>query len=299
MKKPCFEAPMRLAVLTSSTTGVYADDVGLFAALERLGVEPVPVVWRETSVAALSTFEAVLMRTPWDWYRHRAEFRALLKALTTLTCPVINDAALMERFADKTYFKHLSALGVPTVPTEFFAPGSGLERLPAVVTERGWRHLVLKPSFTANAYGALRFEAADAAKAVAHAHATPIDSEWMLQPFVEGVTAEGEWSLLFFGGVFSHAVCKRPKPGDFRVQHEHGGVAEAATPPAAMLSAATHIAQRAVPEAVLARVDGVWFEGAFVVMEIEVVEPELFLRTHSPAASMLAEAIVRSLARPS
>lgn len=237
---------------------------------------------------------ALVVRSPWDWYHHRDAFRRFLASLHAAPCPVFNPPALLERFADKTYFRHLDALGVDTVPTDFFTPDR-LDEVPGVLARRGWEKAVLKPSFTANADGAHRFEAGRVHEVLADARRAAIDSEWMLQPFLDEVVRQGEWSLVFFAGGFSHAVRKRPAPGDFRVQAEHGGSSELRAPPAHVFAAATLAVQRAAPDALYARVDGVEHGTRLRLMELEVVEPQLFFRLHPPAADAFADALVAAL----
>lgn len=136
--------------------GLFEDDVPTARALEGRGVEVVPVVWNEP--VDLTGLAALVIRSPWDWYHHRPAFRQFLGTLRTAPCPVFNPPTMLERYADKTYFRHLHALGVPTVPTEFFTR-ERLGEVPRVLEQRGWREAVLKPSFTANAAGAHRFPA--------------------------------------------------------------------------------------------------------------------------------------------
>jgi glutathione synthase/RimK-type ligase-like ATP-grasp enzyme len=117
----------------------------------------------------------------------------------------------------------------------------------------------------------------------------------MLQPFLENVERVGEWSLLFFGGRFSHAVLKRPQRGDFRVQSTHGGVATAAVAPGAMVDVASRIVHVAAPESLYARVDGIEEGGRFLLMELEVVEPDLFFHFEPSAAVRFAECLASKL----
>lgn len=272
--------------------GVGPDDLPAVAALEARGHAVVPLVWNEPM--PFEGLDALVMRSPWDWYQHRPAFRAFLEGLGRAPVPVFNPPEMLARFADKTYFRELDALGVETVPTVFLSAAE-LETVPAVLAARGWGRAVLKPSFTANAHDAHRFEAAAADGVVAAARVAGAGSTWMLQPYLEAIEREGEWSLVFFAGRFSHAVQKRPREGDFRVQAEHGGDAGLVAPPEAVRAAAERVVARAVPDAIYARVDGVVLDGRLRVMELEVVEPELFLRLHPEAPSRFAEALLARL----
>jgi glutathione synthase/RimK-type ligase-like ATP-grasp enzyme len=129
------------------------------------------------------------------------------------------------------------------------------------------------------------------------------ETSLLVQPFIAEVATEGEWSLLFFGGRFSHAVLKRPKPGDFRMQGDHGGSAEAASPPPRLVAAAKRALSRILSPWLYARVDGVESGGQFLLMELEMIEPYLFLGHAPHAAETFAETILglpgrRSIQRP-
>ncbi len=120
-----------------------------------------------------------------------------------------------------------------------------------------------------------------------------------MQPFVESVLSEGEWSLMFFGGRYSHATLKRPRAGDYRVQAEFGGAWERADPgPERIAAAAAVLSARPFPDSdtLYARVDGVSDGGRFALMEIELVEPSLFLAADDAAAGRFAAAIANRLA---
>jgi len=117
----------------------------------------------------------------------------------------------------------------------------------------------------------------------------------MVQPLVEEIEREGEWSLVYFAGVFSHAVLKRPRSGDFRVQSEHGGTVEPVEPTALVIAAGRR-AIAGIPfgdgPPLYARVDGCIVNGGLRLMELEVLEPELFLRCAPEAAGRLADALI-------
>ena len=124
------------------------------------------------------------------------------------------------------------------------------------------------------------------------------DSTAMIQPFAPEILAEGEWSLMFFGNGFSHAVKKQPKRGDFRVQFTHGGRHCRATPPTAVLIAATNVMRlldEREPPRLFTRVDGVVQDGAFKLIEVEMIEPFLFFAEDPAAPGRFAEALWRRL----
>src|SRR5690606_2863727 len=121
----------------------------------------------------------------------------------------------------------------------------------------------------------------------------------LVQPYLPEIAALGEWSLLYFGGTFSHAVLKTPAAGDYRVQTQYGGLTQALQPPAQLLSAAQQaltITDQLIGEALTyARVDGVMVDDAFVLMELELIEPYLFTERSADASQLLADAVLTAV----
>jgi glutathione synthase/RimK-type ligase-like ATP-grasp enzyme len=292
----CIPQTVRIAFLTSSKFAqLYEDDRLAADELRRRRHSVAPLVWTEADLAALDRFDVVVMRSPWDWFDHRSRFRAFLELLRTTRARVVNTAEQMLEFADKTYLSRLQARGVAVVPTEQLSAAQ-LHRVPQLLAQHSWTRAVLKPAFTANAVGARRFDATEAPRVLAEL-VNPADSEpWLLQPFVPSI-AQGELSFVFFGGEFSHAVRKRPLPHDWRVQHEYGGLSEPHAPASEEISEATQLLRLSAPGSVYARVDAVEWQGRLHLMELEVVEPELFFRHEPRAPGRFADALTSPFAQ--
>jgi len=159
--------------------------------------------------------------------------------------------------------------------------------VPATLRERGWNEAVLKPAFTANAIGARRVKSGDVLTDLPELDA---GEKWLLQPFIASI-AEGEFSFVFFGGEFSHAVRKRPPTGEWRVQHDYGGVSTPWAAPVVAIEQARALLHAAAPGTFYARVDAIDIDGRLHLMELEVVEPELFFRHHPLATKRFADAL--------
>lgn len=264
---------------------LYEDELHVTGELERRGHRVTPVQWTAPLPADVDVF---VMRNPWDWFQRRDEFRTFLKSLRGRR--VLNSPDVLEAFADKTYLPRLEAKGVAVVPTVQLSPDQ-LHRVPELLKEKHWLRAVLKPSFTANAVGAYRFDAGDAERVVGEILSGPASREiHLLQPYVEGIETE-EKSFVFFGGVFSHAVRKTPKAGEWRVQNAYGGVPVKFEPVASEVAQAKAILDGAGVETAYARVDVVQWNGSLHLMELELVEPELFFRLHPPAAARFADVL--------
>jgi glutathione synthase/RimK-type ligase-like ATP-grasp enzyme len=158
----------------------------------------------------------------------------------------------------------------------------------------GWTDLVVQPAISATAWRLHRLGSAETTWPAELAAAIASDA-FLVQPFVSEI-ADGEWSLIFFDARFSHAVLKRPRAGDFRVQEEYGGRAEPAAPPPQLVAEARAILDRLPERPLYARVDGVATHMGFVLLELELLEPALFLASHREAAVRFADAIEARLA---
>jgi glutathione synthase/RimK-type ligase-like ATP-grasp enzyme len=236
----------------------------------------------------------VLIRTIWDYFKHHAAFLDWLDQLDRLGIPTINDSALLRWNSDKRYLLELAQHGVAVIPTRL----AGAAALPGVLAALAGQPVVIKPSVSGSAWHTLRGTAGDAAFADAVAQ-LPRGHDYLVQPFVPEVVSDGEWSLLYFAGEFSHAVIKRPAAGDYRVQGEYGGSAEPAQPDAATLAAADRalaaVAAIGHGDYAYVRVDGVVSGGRFLVMELELIEPFLHLAAHPAAAERLAQNVAARL----
>jgi glutathione synthase/RimK-type ligase-like ATP-grasp enzyme len=288
------DSGFRLAIATCAQfPAVYPDDAYFVSVLERLGVQPVICVWNDPSVD-WAAFDAVLIRTIWDYFQHYTAFLAWLDTLDQLGVPAINDTQLIRWNSDKRYLFDIEQQGVPIIPTRMAAAGC----LPEMFASATEGYIVIKPSVSGGAWHTVRgrpgstvFESAVAA--------LPDHLDFLIQPFVPEIATHGEWSLLYFAGRYSHAVIKRPAPGDYRVQEQHGGIATLAIPDAAIVQAADRalaaVAALGYREQAYARVDGVMVGDQFRIMELELVEPLLHLAIRPEAAERFAGHVMATL----
>ena len=281
-----------VAFITSAEIGdLTADDRLVVAPLAARGVEVVPAVW--TADVAWDTYDLVVIRSPWDWYRDAKRFSALLEDLSRRGNLCNHDA---HRWLDKRYLARLGERGVRVPPTDVVRDTGELE---AKLARARSSKSVLKPATAAAAHGARRFDSSDLATARAALDAILHQGDVaLLQPYFEAIETDGEWSTIFFGREYSHAVKKRPRDGDFRVQEEHGGTNEPAIASREFIDEARRAIEAASQEGFLyARVDGIVIPelGGFAVTELEVVEPELFLRMDAGAPERFAAAIASRL----
>jgi glutathione synthase/RimK-type ligase-like ATP-grasp enzyme len=285
------ENSFRLALATcEAMPGFYPDDAHLVASLRALGIEPVSCAWSDPTVD-WSRFDAVLIRTTWDYFQRPVEFARWLDALPV---PTINPAPLLRWNSDKRYLLELEARGVDGIPSRVCTGAA----LPATLAGLQGRDVVVKPTISGGAWLTVRGTVGDAGFDAELAR-LPGGLEYLVQPFVPEVAAAGEWSLLFFGGQFSHAVLKRAKPGDYRVQSQYGGTVDTLEPDPALLAAARRaldaVAALGHGDHAYARIDGVVVDGRFLVMELEMIEPALFLAGRPDAAERFARILLARL----
>jgi glutathione synthase/RimK-type ligase-like ATP-grasp enzyme len=243
-------------------------------ALSGAGADVTPVPW--TEVGDLSAFDLVLPLVVWGYHLDYSRWLELLARAERHDWPMINPPPLLRWNGDKAYLAELATGGVSTVPTLAAEAccDADLEEARRQF-ESDW--LVIKPPISASAMGTHRLGPNDD---------LPADSRgrpMIVQPLIEEIAKTGEFSLMLFDGQFSHAVVKRPKAGDFRVQEYHGGVTlPCAAPPEGEVELAQAALAAAPAPATYARVDIVaGDDGALMIMELELIEPSLFLE-HAP-----------------
>ncbi len=273
---------------------ILADDRLLAAGLAARGLASVRLDWADERID-WGAFRAVVFRTTWDYYDRQGEFTAWLDRVGPVA-RLINDAATVRWNLDKHYLADLAARGVPVVPTRFLERGT-TAGLAGILTAEGWRDGVVKPAVSGGARHTHRFDTAGAARVEGIINPLLAGEAFLVQPFEPDIVTHGEDTLVIVGGRFTHALTKRAKPGDFRVQDDHGGTVHPCTPTAAQISLAEAAMAACENPPAYGRVDLVRrADGAWAVMELELIEPELWLRRHPAAAAALAEAIIGRLA---
>jgi glutathione synthase/RimK-type ligase-like ATP-grasp enzyme len=284
----------RVALVTCEAfPQLYEDDVLLAVALQDIGITGVPCVWSDAQVA-WGSFDAVVVRSPWDYFERTGEFRTWLDARISSGGVLCNSADILDWNYDKKYLADLARAGVPLVPTIWIERGDTGADIAGQARARGWDDIVVKPTISGGAYRTYRFPVAELERHRAEIAHTLLDRGVLVQPFLPEILT-GELSLLFFDGVFSHAVCKRPREGDYRVQFQFGGTSTSVAVSDTRIAEAERCVAAAPSLPVYARVDGVVKDGQFLVMELEAFEPLMFLSCDAAAPVRFARAIARRL----
>ena len=269
------------------------DDRLLREALAERGIVARPAVWDDAEVA-WSSFDAVVVRSCWDYHLRLREFLTWIDRLEQGGTSLWNPASLLRWNADKSYLRAVADRGVRVVPTRWV--GAGEEpSLGDILREEGWDQAVVKPTVSASAHNTWRTDRSQVDKDQARLRALARAGGVMVQPFLPELAIAGEWSLIYFAGRFSHAVLKQPREGDFRVQGELGGSHLCLDPGVELVQQADAVL-REVPESPLyARVDGPVVGGRLMLMEVELLEPQLYLGSSPGAAQRFATEIAARL----
>jgi glutathione synthase/RimK-type ligase-like ATP-grasp enzyme len=261
----------RIALITCAEyPQLHEDERVLLSALTAAGADARALVWSDPEVA-WGDLDLAVIRTTWDYFERFAEFTAWLDGLERARVRLCNSLPLVRWNMDKHYLGQLAAQGVAIVPTRFVDAPERLD-LADLLRAQGWERAILKPALSGGAYRTHKLTLAEAPGLQGELESIAAAGGALVQPFVPEIVDEGEWSLLFFDGAFSHAVLKTPKGGDFRVQTQFGGTVERVTPPPAMLAAATAIVRGLPAPATYVRIDGVRRGDAFLLMEVEAID---------------------------
>lgn len=243
-----------------------------------------------TDTGDLSGFSLILPLLAWGYQRNVASWYALLDRLEREALPVANPARVLRWNSDKAYLAEMAAAGVPTVPT-MMREAMNDAALDSARSLFGTNRLVIKPPVSGGADGTFLIGASDPLPAEA------VGRRMLIQPYLPAIAAEGEMSLFFFGGRYSHAISKHPANGDFRVQEQFGGSERRIDPPAEALALAETVfaaTEELMDHAPLtyARVDMLRDEdGNFRLMELEAIEPSLFLHFAGDQGALFVDAV--------
>ena len=287
----------RIAFLTMGNPGGFVSyDELTVPPLEQLGHSVDFVVWDEPDVI-WTEFDLVVIRTPWD-YQHQAQrFLGVLESIEDQGVLLANPLEVCRWNIHKSYLGELAEQGIPVVPTRYFDAWPGVDGVSAAASAFGTDEVVIKPTVGASAEDTYRLHSAALSRQAPALAETFAQRPFMLQPFLKHIVEEGEYSLFYFNGAFSHAILKTPKSGDFRVQEEHGGIIKAVEPESALQRASDRIVQETAADLLYARVDMVrWHGDDYRLIELELIEPSLYFPYDEQSPVRFAEAINELLA---
>ncbi len=280
----------KCAFLTLDERGDYViDDEHAIAPLEQLGWQVSTVSWRQREIP-WSAFDLVVVRSTWDYWDDIPAFIGTLRQIDSAT-RLANPLDIMLWNLEKTYLMDLQGKGIGVVPTTWpdaVHPGA----FPGFFAELGSDELVIKPVVGANGEDAYRISAGEDPQRLQQVCGRFSNKRGMVQVFMPAVIEEGEYSLFYFNGAFSHAILKIPAGSEFRSQEEHGSEIRPVTPEGKLLLRGKQVLDTLSAVPLYARADFVRDDqGDFAVMELELIEPSMYLRTDPGAPVRFAQAI--------
>jgi glutathione synthase/RimK-type ligase-like ATP-grasp enzyme len=286
----------RIALLTLEQVDDFViDDAIVLPEFARRGWDAIELPWSQPDVD-WNTFDLVIVRTTWDYHVRVDEFLDTLARIDRSSARLENPLALIRWNLNKRYLRDLEARGVAIVPS-VWGTGGTADVFAGLFTTLQDNEIVLKPNISGGARDTFRLHAPLTDTMLQHLVDTFDGREWFAQPFVRSVVTEGEYSLFYFNGVLSHAIRKVPKPGDFRVQEEHGGDIQPCAVTSELRTMADAVMAAIAPAPLQARVDVLRLDGgALALMELELIEPSLYFRTDSASPAHFADAITNLLA---
>ncbi len=281
----------KCAYLTMDDLSDFVSDATMSVTpMSRLGWDIEWVSWRDRR-AHWDRFDAVYICTPWDYQDDVAAFLRVLERIDRSSALLINDIELVRWNLRKTYLRELEARGAAIVPSRWFDSMRGID-LDDVRRSFDVERLVIKPVVGANADHTYIIDPNPSRELDRMLHETFHNRPFFVQPYLDRIEREGEYSLFFFGGAYSHAIRKVPASGDFRSQEEHGADILSAKAPADLVETAGNIMRMLEPQPVYGRGDFLrGGDGEFLLMELELIEPSLYFRADDLSADRFAFAI--------
>ncbi len=269
-----------IAIVSYFSTGAYDtntidEDKLLSGILTEMGISHEIQAWSDPKVD-WSTYSHLLIKSTWDYFDFYPEFLTWIEKIKSLKVPVLNDLDTIHWNSSKKYLLEIEGKGFPTIAGLILEKGSkpNLELIRQKVKSET---LVIKPLVSGGAKNTLKIPIAEWPNFEEKVAQLIQEEDFLVQPFVPEVAEVGEYSLIFFNRKFSHAVLKTPAKSDFRVQHYYGGTIQEIHPKPEMLHACQRLIDEFGPNTLYGRVDGVEIDGTFHLMELELIEPYLFL----------------------
>lgn len=278
-----------IAFVTCSAKPNFAvDDLSTVDVLKSKGLIVLPIPW-DADVVDWKSFDLVVIRSCWNYHLHPEKFIQWLNHMESQQVKLNNSVSNVKWNLHKGYLQELELRGVPLPETICLKKGA-VANLSQLIWEKKWEKAVVKPAISATAFNTFLVSNQEAPTLQSKFAEQVLKADTLLQKFMPEVQQEGEWSLIFFNKKFNHCVIKRPASKDFRVQNEFGGSADLASPPLFVLEQAQKILSLIDEPLLYTRVDGVISNNQFLLMELELIEPTLFL-VEGKAATRFADAI--------
>jgi len=253
------------------------EDSLLFSLLSEKGLDIHREIWDDPAVR-WDDYALVLIKSPWDYFEKFSQFNQWLDNITAAGIRMLNPYSIIKWNSDKHYLLEMVAAGFNVIPSAIIESGAITDLAP-FFSQFNTQQLIVKPCVSGGARNTFTVTPHKLPELQPKIDALVQEEAYLVQPFIKEIETAGEWSFIFFNGTLSHCVVKRPRSGDFRVQLTHGGSVHIATPQPEHVKSATAFVERFAKGCLYARVDAVIIDNVLTLMELELIEPYLFLGT--------------------
>ncbi|MEQ9264871.1 MAG: hypothetical protein RLN81_06590 [Balneolaceae bacterium] len=272
---------------------VLTEDELLKSELESLGLKVSRKDWSDLDFD-WSTTRSAVFRTTWDYFDRFSEFKEWLSKVESLT-QFFNPISQIKWNMDKWYLNDLRKKGIHVVETIYIKKGEK-RSLRELVQASEFLDIILKPTIAGAARHTYKINVQNVADYQEIFEELIQNEDFMIQPFQYNITEKGEISFMVIDGKFTHAILKKARPGDFRVQDDFGGTVHSYIASKNEIEFAEEVVRACNPLPAYARVDVMWDnENRLAVSEVELVEPELWFRECKEAARLLAKTIAKGI----
>jgi len=259
------------------STTVESEDDKLLNFLKEKGLNIEKVIWNDRDIN-WEDYSLAILKSPWDYFDLIEEFYHWLDHLEAKKVKLLNPIDVVRWNANKQYLREIEAAGLKITPG-FFVQNKESVNLEYFFEKFNTSKLIVKPCVSGGAKNTFKVTADNVNEVNQKLNLLIQDEDFIIQPFLPEILENGEWSFIFFNGVYSHSLIKKAKPGDFRVQPAHGGSVHPQKPGEELIATAQQYVKLFAKNCLYARVDGTFVNGEFLLMELELIEPFLFLNT--------------------
>jgi glutathione synthase/RimK-type ligase-like ATP-grasp enzyme len=283
----------KIGLLTcSNIPDLIPSDQKMIPMLRKAGFDADAVIWNDVKIDWPS-FSALVFRNTWDYYELSDDFILWLDEIERMGIPTFNPLPVIKKNLHKFYLKDFEQNGINIIPSVFIPKGE-LHKMVAEIPST-WNRLIIKPAISAGSYLTVLFDYSEMGKILTDYQAISQNNDLIIQPFISQVQEEGEISLVFFDKKYSHSVIKKPKHGDFRIQSQFGGTYQPYFPSSSLLKSASDIVHLIPDELLYARVDGILVHDQFHLMELELIEPDLYFDYAMESKQAFVDVLIQNL----
>jgi glutathione synthase/RimK-type ligase-like ATP-grasp enzyme len=259
------------------TTTVESEDDKLLDFLKEKGLIVEKLIWNDQHVN-WENYSLAILKSPWDYFDLIEDFYKWLNHLEDKKVRLLNPIDVVRWNANKQYLEEIEAAGLKITPS-FFIQNKESINLNQFFEEFNTSKLIVKPCVSGGAKNTFKVTIDNVDEVNQKLNQLIQEEDFIIQPFLPEILESGEWSFVFFNGIYSHSLIKQAKPGDFRVQPAHGGSVHPQKPNEDLIAMAQQYVTLFAKDCLYARVDGTFVNGDFLLMELELIEPFLFLNT--------------------